>query len=154
MASIIVFSEDAKPKYVDKKSRYTPEELAQMESRSSTVYVGKLANREPYVVSEAQIYTIFSQCGPIKKIIMGIFHEDNSPAGFCFVEYYYREDALAAIKWLKGTQIYSRKIDVDIDYGFEEGRQYRRYSKSSALGRRRDGHQRRIPRDIPRESDY
>ncbi|KAK8878192.1 hypothetical protein M9Y10_004957 [Tritrichomonas musculus] len=145
MASIIVFSEGTKIKYTDRKAVHTPEEIAQLESVSSTVYVGKLANRESNFVSEAQIYTIFSQCGPIKKIIMGIFKEDNSPAGFCFVEYYFHEDALAAIKWLNGTYVLGRKIDVDIDYGFEEGRQYRRYPKNQP--RRRDGHQRRQPRD-------
>lgn len=145
MASIIVFSEIPKPKYADRKAVHTPEEIAEMESKSSTIYVGKLFNREPNIVSEAQVYTIFSQCGPIKKITMGIYPEDNSPAGFCFVEYYYREDALAAIKWLNGTYVFSRKIDVDIDYGFEEGRQYRRKPKNFV--RRRDQHQRRPPRD-------
>lgn len=145
MASIIVFSEDACEKYVDRKSTHTPEEIAQLESVSSTVYVGKLLNREPNIVTEAQVYSIFSQCGPIKKITMGIYHEDNSPAGFCFVEFYYRDDALASIKWLNGTYVFSHKICVDLDYGFEEGRQYRRYPKNT--GRRRDGRQRRPPRD-------
>ena len=133
MASLILFSEDPPPKYVDKRSKYTQEEMAAMEAASSTVYVGRIPNQKPYIATEAHIYSIFSQCGPIKKIIMGVFHEDNSPAGFCFVEYFHREDALAAIKWLDRSIILCQRVMVNIDYGFEEGRQYRRYTKEQQL---------------------
>ena len=135
----------SKRKYVDKKSKYTRKEMSKLESTSSTVYVGKLVDYGSNIVTQSQIYTIFSQCGPIKRIIMGIYREDHSPAGFCFVEYYSHDDALSAVRWLNKIPICDRKIDVDIDYGFEEGRQFKRYHKFHPI--RKDEHRRRPPLD-------
>lgn len=36
------------------------------------------------------------------------------------------QDALAAVRYLNGTSLDERPIRVDIDYGFEEGRQFGR----------------------------
>jgi nuclear cap-binding protein subunit 2 len=126
MASLIVFSEKPVPKYFDKTSGLTEEQLKELEARSSTVYVGKYPFRGSNTVNEAQIYTVFSQCGQIKRIIMGINRIDGSPAGFCFVEFFEREAALAAIKYLNKSEISGRAMLVDIDRGFQEGRQYGR----------------------------
>jgi RNA recognition motif-containing protein len=38
----------------------------------------------------------------------------------------YPQDALAAVRYLNGTSLDERPIRVDIDYGFEEGRQFGR----------------------------
>ena len=46
--------------------------------------------------------------------------------GFCFVEFYAHGAAEAAVSYLAGTKLDSRVIRVDLDAGFEEGRQYGR----------------------------
>jgi len=50
---------------------------------TSTVYVGNLS----FYTSEEQIYELFSKCGDVKRIIMGLDKYKKTPCGFCFVEY-------------------------------------------------------------------
>lgn len=149
MASLIVFSEDARPEYYDPRSGLTREEEGIMKSRSSTVYVGKYPFQNANAAKESHIYTIFSQCGTIKRVIMGVNAITKVPAGFCFVEFFERSAALAAVTWLNGTRIGGREIAVDIDRGFEEGRQYGRgqsgYQKNDE---RQYGRSRNPDRDI------
>lgn len=90
--------------------------------KSTTVYVGNLS----FYTSEDQIYEIFSKCGDIRRIIMGLDKFQSTPCGFCFVLFYTREDTEHAVKYLNGTVLDGRIIRVDIDWGFEEGRQYGR----------------------------
>jgi nuclear cap-binding protein subunit 2 len=153
MASLIVFSEVPPKKYFDKKSNLTEEEELALQEKSSTVYVGKYPFKSSNATTEAQIYTVFSQCGQIKRIIMGINRKDKSPAGFCFVEYFERSSALAAVKWLNDSMISGRQMCVDIDRGFEEGRQYGRgesgYQRSDENARARN---RNPDRDIGDEN--
>ena len=52
---------------------------------SSTVYVGNL----DFNTSEEKIYDLFSRCGVVEQIIMGINKFDRSPCGFCFVVYFF-----------------------------------------------------------------
>ena len=140
MAEIIVFSERAPFKYIDRLAQHSQEVLAAKEAVSTTVYVGKLKCRPPNVITESQIYTIFSQCGPIKRIIMGVTHEKHEFAGFCFIEYCKRSSAIAAIKWMNDSLIGGNKIVVNIDYGFEEGRQYLREKPPRRNFNRRGGY--------------
>lgn len=51
---------------------------------SSTLYVGNLS----FFTTEEQIYELFSKCGEIKRIIMGLDRFKKTPCGFCFVEYF------------------------------------------------------------------
>lgn len=150
MAEVIVFSEKPQPKYFDRESKYTREEIEMKEKGSTTVYVGKLNQSPP--TTESQIYSTFSQCGPIKRIVMGVRKETYEPAGFCFIEFCTRDAAIAAIKWMNETIFDKRKITVNIDYGFEEGRQYLRNKPSgnrrNSIGNRRGygyGDRRRRP---------
>lgn len=124
MSELILFSEElkGKPKYIDRKAGLTAEELEKLESKSSTIYLGGL----PHIIHEAGLYSIFSECGPIKRIIMGINSKNREPAGFWFIEFYEREAALAAIKWVNGTRIFGQQVVVNIDRGFSEGRQHGR----------------------------
>ena len=101
MAEVIVFSEKPQPKYFDRESKYTREEIEMKEKGSTTVYVGKLNQSPP--TTESQIYSTFSQCGPIKRIVMGVRKETYEPAGFCFIEFCTRDAAIAAIKWMNET---------------------------------------------------
>ncbi|EFA74823.1 RNA-binding region RNP-1 domain-containing protein [Heterostelium album PN500] len=110
------------PLYFDKKSGFTLEEFKLAIERSTTVYVGFLS----FYTTEEQLYELFSKCGEIKKIIMGLDRIHKTPCGFCFVEYYSKEDASDCIKYINGTKLDERLIRCDWDYGFKEGRQYGR----------------------------
>ena len=57
---------------------------------------------------------------------MGLNRKTFTPCGFCFVEYYFHKSALDAKNWLNGYKLDEREIRVDLDPGFEEGRQYGR----------------------------
>ncbi|NWW29164.1 NCBP2 protein, partial [Falcunculus frontatus] len=73
-----------------------------------------------------QTYELFSRAGDIKRIIMGIDRFKKTPCGFCFVDYYLREDAEDAMRCINGTRLDDRIIRTDWDAGFVEGRQYGR----------------------------
>lgn len=69
---------------------------------------------------------VFSRCGDVQRIIMGLDKHKKTPCGFCFVVYYARKDAEDAVKYLSGTRVDERPIRVDFDWGFVEGRQFGR----------------------------
>ena len=50
---------------------------------STTLYIGNLS----FYTTEEQIYELFSKCGDVKRIIMGLDKFKKTPCGFCFVEY-------------------------------------------------------------------
>lgn len=56
---------------------------------TSTLYVGNLS----FYTTEEQLYELFSRCGDIRRVIMGLDKYKKTPCGFCFVEYYTRADA-------------------------------------------------------------
>ena len=89
---------------------------------SSTVYIGNLS----YNTTEAQLYQLFSFCGKIKRVILGLNRFTKEPCGFAFVEYLNRESAVVSKNTLTGFNLNGKVIKVDIDLGFEEGRQYGR----------------------------
>jgi len=57
---------------------------------------------------------------------MGLDKFKRTPCGFCFVEYYLKEDAANAMKYVNGTRLDDRIIRTDWDAGFIEGRQFGR----------------------------
>ena len=85
---------------------------------SSTIYIGNLS----YNTTEFQLYQLFSFCGKIKRVIMGLNRFTKSPCGFAFIEFLEKESALIARKTLFSTIIDGKEIRVDMDVGFEEGR--------------------------------
>jgi len=89
---------------------------------ASTLYVGNLS----FYTTEEQIHELFSKCGEIKRLVMGLDRFNKTPCGFCFVEYYTHTDALDAMKYVGGTKLDERIIRTDLDPGFKEGRQYGR----------------------------
>ncbi|XP_017780783.1 PREDICTED: nuclear cap-binding protein subunit 2-like [Nicrophorus vespilloides] len=89
---------------------------------TTTLYVGNLS----FFTTEEQIYELFSRCGDVKRIIMGLDKYKKTPCGFCFVEYYNREDAGNALRYVNGTILDNRVVRTDWDAGFIEGRQYGR----------------------------
>ena len=89
---------------------------------SSTIYIGNLS----FHTTETQLYQLFSFCGKIKRVIMGLNRLNRKPCGFAFIEYMDKESAKLAKATLTGTLLDRKLIRVDIDTGFEEGRQYGR----------------------------
>lgn len=57
---------------------------------------------------------------------MGLDKYKKTPCGFCFVEYYTREDAENCLRYINGTRLDDRIVRTDWDAGFIEGRQYGR----------------------------
>ncbi|KAK7728401.1 nuclear cap binding complex subunit [Diaporthe eres] len=91
-------------------------------ANATTLYVGNLS----FYTTEEQVYELFSKCGEIKRLVMGLDRFNKTPCGFCFVEYYTHQDALDCMKYIGGTKLDERIIRTDLDPGFEEGRQYGR----------------------------
>ncbi|KAH7115801.1 nuclear cap-binding protein subunit 2 [Dendryphion nanum] len=89
---------------------------------ATTLYVGNLS----FYTTEEQIHELFSKCGEIKRLVMGLDRFQKTPCGFCFVEYYTHQDALDCMKYIGGTKLDERIIRTDLDEGFAEGRQYGR----------------------------
>lgn len=89
---------------------------------TTTLYVGNLS----FFTTMEQIYELFSKVGRLKRVIMGLDRFNRTPCGFCFVEYTTHEEALQCVRYLNHTKLDDRVIRVDLDPGFEEGRQYGR----------------------------
>ena len=57
---------------------------------------------------------------------MGLDKTSKTPCGFCFVEYYTRQDAEHAMRYINQTRLDDRIIRTDWDAGFIDGRQFGR----------------------------
>eukprot|EP00878_Enallax_costatus_P006773 GHUV01007099.1.p1 GENE.GHUV01007099.1~~GHUV01007099.1.p1 ORF type:complete len:274 (+),score=116.75 GHUV01007099.1:449-1270(+) len=108
--------------YVDRRFDGTKDEYFEQLAKASTLYIGNLS----FYTSEDQIYELFSKVGIVQRVIMGLDRNTKTPCGFCFVMYHRRRDAVAAVRYLNGTKLDNRQLRADIDYGFEEGRQFGR----------------------------
>lgn len=97
---------------------------------SSTVYVGNIS----CYTNELQLYELFTRCGSIKRIIMGIDRIKKTPCGFCFIEFDERESALKSINLINRTYLDGRQVNVNMDAGFQENRQYGRGVHGGQLG--------------------
>ncbi|SCU96731.1 LAMI_0F07536g1_1 [Lachancea mirantina] len=115
---------DVPSHYLLKKARRNPHGLEELRQsmKSATIYVGNLS----FYTSEEQIYELFSKCGRIQRIVMGLDRFKFTPCGFCFVIYSGAQEALNAVKYLSDTKLDDRTITIDLDPGFEDGRQFGR----------------------------
>mmetsp|Transcript_9627 Transcript_9627/g.23697 ORF Transcript_9627/g.23697 Transcript_9627/m.23697 type:complete len:221 (+) Transcript_9627:3-665(+) len=113
---------ETKNVYQDIRFNGTEEEMARLKEKSSVTYVGNLK----HTTKEEQIYELFSKAGMVKRVIMGVDRIQKTPCGFCFVEFFEREDCLRAIECISGTKVDGQIIRCEIDHGFENGRQYGR----------------------------
>lgn len=122
--------------YRDKQYKGGENEWKKKLEKSTTVYVGNLS----CYTNEYQLYELFNRCGSIKRIIMGLDKIKKTPCGFCFVEFDDRDSALKSVNFLNRTYLDGREIQIDIDAGFEEGRQYGRGTHGGQVGdeRRRE----------------
>lgn len=68
-----------------------------------------------FYTSEEQAYELFSMCGEVKRIIMGLDRLKKTPCGFCFVEYpplllcnprhlQRIENVISKVSWIKCSQ--------------------------------------------------
>ncbi|KAG0235991.1 nuclear cap binding complex subunit [Actinomortierella wolfii] len=108
--------------YKDQQYQGTSTQLARDLANSTTLYVGNLS----FYTTEEQIYELFSKCGEIKRIIMGLDRNTKTPCGFCFVEYYHHRDALDCMKYINSSKLDERIVRSDLDHGYREGRQFGR----------------------------
>ncbi|KAK6881193.1 Nuclear cap-binding protein subunit 2 [Candida tropicalis] len=107
--------------YLIRKARHNYGEIERAMT-SKTVYVGNLS----HFTTEEQIHELFSKCGAIDRIIMGLDRNKLTPCGFCFVIYRTEQGSLNAMKFLQSTVLDSQDITIDLDPGFREGRQFGR----------------------------
>lgn len=89
---------------------------------SRTVYIGNLA----FVTIDAQLHALFSRCGPIERIIMGLNRTTKQPCGFAFIIFMLRESAVEAVTLLHGSVLDERIIKVEMDKGWYPGREFGR----------------------------
>ncbi|XP_062521332.1 nuclear cap-binding protein subunit 2-like [Corticium candelabrum] len=120
--AFVVDSAEKLGSYRDHSYQGSRSEQEELLRKSTTLYVGNLS----FYTTEEQIHALFSMCGNVKKIIMGLDKVKRTPCGFCFVEYYAREDSANAIRYINGTKLDDRIVRTDWDVGFKEGRQYGR----------------------------
>lgn len=139
MAAKLYESPHPDSEYIDRQQGYNAEEYKEKLKESCTLYIGNLSN----YTREEQIYELFSLCGNVKKVVMGLDRYKKTPCGFCFVEYFTNAEASKAVNCLNSTQLENRIIRVDWDIGFKEGRQF---------GRGRGGGQKRD--SVRNESDF
>lgn len=75
------FVSSAKPLHANVHRDTRDEAKARLASTSRTLYIGNLS----FVTSDAQIHALFSRCGTIERLIMGLNRNDKKPCGFAFV---------------------------------------------------------------------
>lgn len=49
------------------------------------------------------VYELFSKCGELKSLKMGVDRKTKEFCGFYFVEYFTREDAKKGVDWLNNS---------------------------------------------------
>ena len=83
-----------------------PEARARVAATATGVYVGNLA----FVTSDAALHALFSRCGAVDRVIMGLNAQTRLPCGFAFVLFFTRKAALDAVRFLHGTVLDERLI--------------------------------------------
>eukprot|EP01054_Gregarina_sp_Poly1_P009586 Gregarina_sp_Poly_1__9585@NODE_605_length_7202_cov_256_472039_g465_i0_p5_GENE_NODE_605_length_7202_cov_256_472039_g465_i0NODE_605_length_7202_cov_256_472039_g465_i0_p5_ORF_typecomplete_len136_score13_68RRM_1/PF00076_22/1_3e18RRM_5/PF13893_6/1_3e08RRM_8/PF11835_8/2e05RRM_7/PF16367_5/0_00074Nup35_RRM_2/PF14605_6/0_004RRM_Rrp7/PF17799_1/0_025RRM_occluded/PF16842_5/0_5PHM7_cyt/PF14703_6/1_5e03PHM7_cyt/PF14703_6/0_54_NODE_605_length_7202_cov_256_472039_g465_i038394246 len=102
-----------RPAYWDRKSVKSPEEWFGALIDSTTLYVGNLS----FYVSEEQVYEIFSTCGNVTRVVIGLNRNRRQPCGFCFVQFATHEEASYAHTLLNGSFCDERVVRCDWDTG-------------------------------------
>ncbi len=113
---------EKKKEYYDKRSKIPKESYFQKLSESTTLYVGGLF----FLTTEAKINAAISGIVPIKNVILGLHKKTFKPCGFAFLEFFDRDSAELAYKYFNNAIFDGKKLKLDFDIGFKEGRQYGR----------------------------
>ena len=109
-------------RYKDRYYEESQEQYVTDMAASTTLYIGNLS----FFSTEEQIYELFSTCGPVKRIVMGLDRNKRTPCGFCFVEFEHRRDGMDALRFLRTHKLDDRQLKIDLDHGFRDGRQFGR----------------------------
>lgn len=128
--------------YWDRSYYDSPASQMKALTQSATLYVGNLN----FSTRVSNVRAHFSQLGRVRTIHMGVDRIKKTPCGFCFVEFYDRKDALAAVSLLSSTKLDGKVIRVELDAGFQAGRQYGRGRKGGQVrdDRRPEARKRRM----------
>jgi nuclear cap-binding protein subunit 2 len=131
--------------YWDRSHYESPARQLEALERSSTLYVGNLS----FGARSRQVRAHFESIGPVVRVQMGLDRVKKTPCGFCFVEYQFRADALAAVSLLTNTKLDCKVIRVELDAGFQPGRQY---GRGVSGGQVRDDKRKNLHRDDDRRN--
>uniref|UniRef100_A0A7S2PF73 Nuclear cap-binding protein subunit 2 n=1 Tax=Leptocylindrus danicus TaxID=163516 RepID=A0A7S2PF73_9STRA len=115
--------------YWDRSHYGSPEAQQIALEKSATLYIGNLA----FDTTTLHLQALFTKIGRVKRIILGLDRMQKTPCGFAFVEYYKRRHAEEAIAYLTGTKLDGRIIRVELDAGFQPGREYGRGAKGGQV---------------------
>ena len=102
-------------------------------SSTTTLYVGNLA----FTTREETVHHLFSLCGRIQSLYMGLNAQTHVPCGFCFIRFHTAEAAQRARWMINGMKVDGRVCGVDFDQEFREGRQW---GRGKTGGQIRDDH--------------
>lgn len=116
------YATDRTSYYKEKTFTGTDEEYLKLMEESNTIYINNLDNS----IDESRIWELGLLFGDVKRVIMGINRNFLTFCGFCFIEYYNKEDANKCKIWCDKLVFERKSLSVDKDYGFKEGRQYGR----------------------------
>ena len=94
--------------YTDRKFMGGKEGWQDALEESCTLYIGNLS----FYTTEEQLYELFSRCGELKRVVMGLDRNSKTPCGFCFVEFHHREATEDAVRMLSGCKLDERMIRV------------------------------------------
>ena len=108
--------------YYDSRSGLSKDDYKRRLENSTTLYVGNLS----FFSSESQLLELFSMSGQVKNLYMGLNKQTYKPCGFCFVEYYTRDEAEMALGCLNLSTFDKKQIRVDWDYGYLHSRRFGR----------------------------
>ncbi|EQB59722.1 nuclear cap-binding protein subunit 2 [Vairimorpha apis BRL 01] len=81
--------------YKEKTFTGTDEEYLKLMEESNTIYINNLDNS----IDESRIWELGLLFGDVKRVIMGINRNFLTFCGFCFIEYYNKEDANKCKIW-------------------------------------------------------
>ena len=90
MAAVALFKDlelENESEYYDFRSGLSKEDYQKRLANSTTLYIGNLS----FFTQESQILKLFSFCGAVKNLHMGLNRQTYKPCGFCFVEFYNRD---------------------------------------------------------------
>lgn len=128
--------------YIEKTFKGTQEEYLELLKNSSTLYVSNIR----HTMAEEQIWELFGMCGEIKRVIRGINRKRKTACDFVFIEYYSKDEAENAMKILKGLEICGRRLIIEKDMGFIQGREYGRGIFGGKLKTDMIGHKKMVKR--------
>lgn len=108
--------------YIEKTFKGSEEEYKEALGLSRTVYVSGVDED----VKEERLWHLFSICGEVRRIIMGVNRSRLTFCGFLFVEFEDSRSADSAVAFFRDFLLDGHPITIDKDIGFSEGRQYGR----------------------------